>query len=255
MKHIPFRGRPAAVTALMLCLTCGTACAGLDERQRQLVAEITEKTGYELVEPEGAEEAYMAREIRGYRIIMMGAAEDVWKRWAIRLAAGEVGRELGGIWAYLTGSTDYGPGITGSVFDDVLSGMIGQPITFTMLLYHDHDEMPRLDVLSRQFSHQPADLPERHTRIAFGTGHVHTDDAELAASLAEDMAWRQRLRKLRSQYLRIDDETASLYFAGNENEYAGLINRHGNYYQMVNDLTELLADLADHLHDWEQGRH
>lgn len=219
----------------------------LTDVQREAIAQVTERTGYELVEPDDAEEAYMAREIRGYPVILMGTADDYWQRWAVRVAAGEVGRELGGVWAHLTGSTEYGTGVTGSVFDQLLSAIMGQPITLTMLLHHNRPDTPRVDIISNNFPHRPEDLTEKRTRIGWNAGHLHTGDPAVAEAIAEDEAIFERLRRLRTQYLRVDSETVSFYFAGSENEYGQLISNHGDYFEMINELTELLADVADRL--------
>lgn len=40
----------------------------------------------------------------------------------------------------------------------------------------------------------------------------------------------------------MDADAVTLYWAGNEKDYCSLINRHGNYYRIINELTELLAD-------------
>ena len=37
----------------------------------------------------------------------------------------------------------------------------------------------------------------------------------------------------------------SFFFAGNETEYSGLIRDHGDYFKMLNDLMDDLADVAD----------
>jgi hypothetical protein len=54
-----------------------------------------------------------------------------------------------------------------------------------------------------------------------------------------------RLKKLRQEYIRLDKDAVVFLFAGNELEYSGLIRDHGDYYKMLNDLMDDLADIAD----------
>lgn len=54
-----------------------------------------------------------------------------------------------------------------------------------------------------------------------------------------------RLKKVRNEYVRSDPDTVSFFFAGNETEYSGLIRDHGDYFKMLNDLMDDLADVAD----------
>ena len=50
---------------------------------------------------------------------------------------------------------------------------------------------------------------------------------------------------MRNEYVRSDSDTVSFFFAGTETEYSGLIRDHGDYFKMLNDLMDDLADIAD----------
>jgi hypothetical protein len=55
----------------------------------------------------------------------------------------------------------------------------------------------------------------------------------------------KRLKKVRYQYIRVDRDLVSFLFAGTELDYSGLIRDHGDYFRMLNDLMDDLADIAD----------
>jgi hypothetical protein len=55
----------------------------------------------------------------------------------------------------------------------------------------------------------------------------------------------KRLKNVRDEYIRLDRDAVSFFFAGSELEYSGLIRDHGDYFKMLNDLMDNLADIAD----------
>ena len=55
----------------------------------------------------------------------------------------------------------------------------------------------------------------------------------------------KRMKNMRNQYVRLDQGVVSFFFAGTEVEYSGMIRDHGDYYKMINDLMDDLADIAD----------
>ena len=55
----------------------------------------------------------------------------------------------------------------------------------------------------------------------------------------------KRLKNVRDEYIRSDQQVVSFFFAGSELEYSGLIRDHGDYFKMLNDLMDNLADIAD----------
>jgi len=89
-------------------------------------------------EPDSASpEPALTKIHNGYPVMVRFKMGNVWGRWATRVAAGELGREVGGILGFLTGQTKSGVGgITGSPFDRVLSQTIGQPLSMVAVLRH-----------------------------------------------------------------------------------------------------------------------
>jgi hypothetical protein len=55
----------------------------------------------------------------------------------------------------------------------------------------------------------------------------------------------KRLKNVRDEYIRVDRDTVSFFFAGTEVDYGGLIRNHGDYFKMLNDLMDDLADIAE----------
>ena len=53
------------------------------------------------------------------------------------------------------------------------------------------------------------------------------------------------MKNLRTQYIRLDAEAVTLFFAGSETDYSGMIRDHGDYFRMLNDWMDDLADIAD----------
>jgi len=49
----------------------------------------------------------------------------------------------------------------------------------------------------------------------------------------------------RNQRYRLDKDAVTLFWAGSESDYSGMISDHGGYYKMINDFMDNLADIAD----------
>jgi hypothetical protein len=54
-----------------------------------------------------------------------------------------------------------------------------------------------------------------------------------------------RLKNLRNQAIVVDNDAVTFLFAGTELDYSSLIRSHADYYKMLNDLMDDIADIAD----------
>lgn len=211
----------------------------------EMLAEFERKTGLKPVEIPGTQGAYMGKTHRGYPVVFTAKAGNVWGRYAARLTMAEIGREAGGFAAYLTGQRGrIGESVVGSPLDRLLSEYLGQPITIAIVLAHNKPNAPRLDVLSDRARVKPDDTLQRRDKIG-AAGYLYTDDAEFGQRIAGNDALMKRLKNLRYQHIRLDRDAVAFFFAGTELEYSALIRAHGDYFKMLNDLMDNLADLAD----------
>lgn len=211
----------------------------------EMQAEFERKTGLKPVEIPGTQGFYMGKTHRGYTVVFTAKAGNVWGRYAARLTAAEIGREVGGFAAHVTGQRGrIGESVVGSPLDRLLSEYLGQPITIAIVLSHNKPNAPRLDVLSDRARVKPDDNLQRRDKIG-AAGYLYTDDAELGKRVAGNEALMKRLKNLRYQQVRMDRDTVAFFFAGTELEYSALIRAHGDYFKMLNDLMDDLADLAD----------
>ena len=87
--------------------------AGARDRQAEQLAAFAKETGLVPVEVAGTGGEYLGKIHRGYRALFTAKAGDIWGRYVARLAMGEIGREAGGMLAYLTGSEEWGSGASG----------------------------------------------------------------------------------------------------------------------------------------------
>ena len=212
----------------------------------EMLAQFEQKTGLKPVEIPDTQGAYMGKTHRGYSLVFTAKAGNVWGRYAARLAMGEIGREVGGFAAYLTGQRGrIGESVVGSPLDRLLSQYLGQPLTLAMVLTHKKPGAPRVDVLSDHSKVGPEDKLQRRDKIGGNAGYVYTDDADFAKRVQGNAALMKRLKDVRNEYIRLDQEAVSFFFAGTEVEYGGMIRDHGDYFKMLNDLMDDLADLAD----------
>src|SRR5688500_8409156 len=119
------RGRSLSRRALALTAGALLAIASVgwaQSTQEKAMAQIAEKTGLKPVQIPGTEGAYMGKTHRGYQVVYSAKAGNVWGRYAARLTAGEIGREVGGLAAYLTGQNrEVGGTVVDSSFDRLLS--------------------------------------------------------------------------------------------------------------------------------------
>jgi hypothetical protein len=212
----------------------------------ELAAQFEQKTGLTAVEIPDTQGAYMGKTHRGYTVVFTGKAGNVWGRYAARLTAAEIGREVGGFAAHVTGQRGrIGESVVGSPFDRLLSQYLGQPIAIGMVLVHDKPNAPRLDVLSDRAKVGPEDKLQRRDKIGGNAGYIYADNADFASRIAGNSALMKRLKNLRYEYIRLDEDTVTFFFSGTELDYSGLIRDHGDYFKMLNDLMDDLADIAD----------
>jgi hypothetical protein len=241
------RGNLSVRVLVAVGLVLGLAsAAGARDRQAEQLAAFAKETGLVPVEVAGTGGEYLGKTHRGYRVLFTAKAGDVWGRYAVRLAMGEIGREAGGMLAYLTGSEEWGSGAAGSPLDRLLAEAIGQPLTVVMVLEHGRSGA-RVDLYPRSAVLKPeVELPEV-TKLGAGPGSLRSADGALAERIAGDAELVRRLKKLRGAYLRVDERTVGIYWSGQETDYSAMIRDHGGYWKMVNAWLDDLADVADAL--------
>ena len=221
-------------------------CTGLQKKyQAEALVTIEEETGLKKVEVPDTDGEYLGTEFRGYRILYTGKAGDVWGRYAARLTMGEIGREVGGIMAFLTSSYEYGGNVAGSPLDRLLADVIGQPLSITMILVTDKPNAPRLDIIGDYANVLPEDKLPEVTRLGIGPGTIYTRDKAFAQRLTDNTALMDRMDDLWGAYIRVDGDAVSLFWAGQEVDFSRLINDHGGYYDMLRAFMNDLADIAD----------
>jgi hypothetical protein len=242
-RHTFQIGAAAIAAAVTLAITTPTMAQSAYEKALQ---QITEKTGLKPITIPDTEGAYMGKIHRGYEVVYTAKAGDVWGRYVARLTMGELGREAGGVLAYLTGQREHlGGNVVGSPLDQLLSRQIGQPLSVTIMLKHGKPNAPRLDVLSDYAKVEPADKVPQREKVGFNAGYLYAQDAEFSKRVAANAPLMKRMKNLRSQYIRLDPDVVTLFWAGSETDYSGMIRDHGDYYRMINDLMDDLADIAD----------
>ena len=212
----------------------------------EMLAEFEQKTGLKPVDIPETQGFYMGKTHRGYDVLFTAKAGNVWGRYAARLTMGEIGREAGGFAAYLTGQRGrIGESVVGSPVDRLLSQYLGQPVTLVMVLMHNKPGAPRLDVMSEHVKVAPEDKLQRRDKIGGNAGYLYADQADFGTRVAGNAALMKRLKNVRDEYIRLDRDAVSFFFAGTELDYSSLIRNHGDYYKMLNDLMDDLADIAD----------
>src|SRR6266550_1880789 len=154
------RIRHVVVPCLLLCIiSLAPAVTGSAQSLKpEMLAQFEQKTGLKPVEIPDTQGAYMGKTHRGYNVVFTAKAGNVWGRYAARLTMGEIGREVGGFAAYLTGQRgNIGESVVGSPLDRLLSYYLGQPVTIAVALSHDKPNAPRLDVVSDHSKVGPED--------------------------------------------------------------------------------------------------
>jgi hypothetical protein len=216
------------------------------DRRAEQLQEFAKQTGLTPIEVPGTGGEYLGKTHRGYKVLFTAKAGDVWGRYAARLAMGEIGREAGGMLAYLTGSPEWGSGVAGSLLDRLLARAIGQPLSVTMVLEHGRAAR-RLDLYPGYAILKPEEELPEVKKLGAGPGSLRSEDAASAGRIAADGELVGRLKKLRGAYLRVDDRTVGLYWSGQEKDYSAMIRDHGGYWKMINAWLDDLADVADAL--------
>ena len=212
----------------------------------ELLAQFEQKTGLKPIEIPETQGSYMGKTHRGYSVVFTAKAGNVWGRYAARLTMGELGREAGGFAAYLTGQQGrIGESVVGSPLDRLLSQYLGQPLTMAIALAHRKPGAPRLDVLSDRSVAGPEDRLPRRDKVGGNAGYLYAEDTEFCARVAGNAALMKRLKNVRNEYIRLDRDAVSFLFAGTEVEFSGMIRDHGDYFKMLNDVMDDLADIAD----------
>jgi hypothetical protein len=240
------RFRHALIPFTVLCIASALASVAAQTMKPEMLAEFDKKTGLKPVEIPNTQGYYMGKTHRGYDVVFTAKAGNVWGRYAARLTMGEIGREVGGFAAYVTGQQGrIGESVVDSPLDRVLSQYLGQPITLAIVLRHNKPNAPRLDVLSDRAAVGPDDRLPRREKIGSNAGYFYAEDAAFSTKVQSNAALMKRLKNVRNEYIRVDRNAVSFFFAGSELEYSGLIRDHGDYYKMLNDLMDDLADLAD----------
>ena len=236
------------VTCTLLCILplAPARTASAQSLKPEMLAEFEQKTGLKPVEIPETQGFYMGKTHRGYSVLFTAKAGNVWGRYAARLTMGEIGREAGGFAAYLTGQRGHiGESVVGSPLDRLLSQYLGQPVTLAIVLVHHKPNAPRLDVLSERAKVAPEDKLPRRGRIGGNAGYLYAEDADFGGRIEGNAVLMKRLKNVRDEYIRLDQDTVSFFFAGTEVDYGGLIRNHGDYFKMLNDLMDDLADIAD----------
>jgi len=239
--------RVAVPCILLAMLALASGATGFAQAMKpEMLKEFDQKTGLKPVEIPNTQGFYMGKSHRGYNVVFTAKAGNVWGRYAARLTMGEIGKEVGGFTAYLTGQRgNIGESVVGSPLDRLLSQYLGQPITLAIVLTHKKPNAPRLDVLSDRAKVGPEDKLQRREKIGGNAGYIYADDGEIAMRVQGNAALMKRMKDLRNEYIRLDQNSVTFFFAGTETEYSGLIRDHGDYYKMLNDLMDDLADIAD----------
>ena len=233
-------------SGLAVALLAFAVQAFAQSAQDRVMAQIAERTGLKPIEVPDTSGAWMGKTHRGYEVLYTAKAGNVWGRYAARLSAGEIGREAGGVAGWLTGQKPaLGGTVVGSPYDRLLSEQLGQPLSVTVILKHRKPSAPRLDVLSDYARVGPAEKMPQRARVGHNAGSLYASDEAFAASIAANGKLMARMKNLRTQYIRLDGEAVTLFFAGSETDYGGMIRDHGDYFKMLNDWMDDLADIAD----------
>ena len=129
------RFRHLMIPCTLVCIALALATAAAQTMKPEMLAEFDKKTGLKPVEIPNTQGYYMGKAHRGYDVVFTAKAGNVWGRYAARLTMGEIGKEVGGFAAYVTGQQGrIGESVVDSPLDRVLSQYLGQPITLAIVL-------------------------------------------------------------------------------------------------------------------------
>jgi len=244
MKHA--RRVAASVFAVLVALAGFTGCMTGQQAVTNAMTQLDKQTGLKIVQIPGTTNQYLGKTHRGYEVLYSAQAGNVWGRYAARLTMGEIGREVGGIMSFLTGSYQSGVGgVAGSPLDRLLSKLIGQPLSVMVILKHKKPDAPRLDVLSSYAVIEPEEKLPQRAKIGFKAGSFYSADEVFAKRLSDNAALMKRMANMRGEYIRVDKDAVTFFWAGSETDYSSMIGDHGGYYKMLNAIMDDLADIAD----------
>lgn len=222
----------------------GASCTKVPSAGEQL-SNLEARTGLHEIKFLDTKGLFLGKTHKGYELMARFEMGEVWGRYTARVIMGESGRELGGVWSFLTGSYANIGSVVGSPLDRMLSRAIGQPVSMFFVLKHNKPNASRLDVLSSFSTVTPQDPLPKFANVGFSAGSIYTADKKFADSILADSALMESLRLFRSQYIRVDQHAVSFTLAGSENEYSGTINNAGGYEKMINSVMDTLALIAD----------
>jgi hypothetical protein len=213
--------------------------------QQDIVTEFKTKTGLAPL-ADGAYPNMLEKVHRGYPVLFRAEMGDVWGRYAARVAIGEAGDELGRIGAFLRGSYSHmHKKVVGSPLDRLLSRVIGQPLTIVVVLKHGKSNASRLDILSDHSTVKPDDPQPKAGSLGFLKEGVYSFDRNFAARIMSAQILTGRIEKFRAEYIRVDSDAVTFIFSGTETDYSGMINEHTSYYELINEVMNTIADIAD----------
>lgn len=238
--------RVALGFGLLLAALLSLNTASAQEMKPAMLAEFERKTGLKPVEIPDTKGYYMGKTHRGYEVVFTAKAGNVWGRYAARLTASEIGKEAGGFWARVTGHREsITDTVVGSPVDKLLTRYFGHPIMLVITLIHNKEAAPALFVKSDKVTFDPGFEITRRDKIGGNAGYIYSEDAAFASKLTGNAVLMKRLKNLRDQAIVVDNDAVTFLFAGTELDYSSLIRNHGDYYKMLNDLMDDIADIAD----------
>ena len=176
------------------------------------VAEIAAKTGLKPVYEGANPTPYLGKTHRGYPILYTAAVGAMWDpRWQGALATQQ----------------------------------IDEPMSLTMVLRHGKAHASRLDIVADGGKVGPAGMLPKHAKVSATAGSIYSADDAFADRIAANAQLMKRMKNLTGEYVRVDAETVTLFWAGSMPHYTRLINYHGDYTRMLDDMMDDLADIAD----------
>src|SRR5688500_19034131 len=127
----------AYITLICVITLAPARIASAQTMKTEMLAQFAQKTGLKPVEIPHTHGTYLGKTDRGYRVVFTARAGNVWGRYAARLTAAEIGREVGGFAAHVTGQRGSNrEGIVGSPLDRLMSRYLGEPIMLAVFLAH-----------------------------------------------------------------------------------------------------------------------
>lgn len=244
-RHV-VSGIPDSILHFSLTVFFWSLCActpGFDAATYQ--KQFEEKTGLH-TESSDANGGLLTKTHRGYPVLARIQMGEVYGRFAARVAAGEIGRQLGRIGQFATGSYEHVGTVVGSPFDRALSAVIGQPISFFVVLKHGKKNPPALDIVSSTSTIKPTRQLGKVGGLGLVIGETaYSNDQILWKHIEENKSLHDRLTSFRSYYLMLDENTVSFFFAASENEWSAMIRAYPTYEDFINAVMDSLADIAE----------